>query len=176
MNYTLRGLLVVGTVGVVSLVGLVPLVQDARGSGGEASRIPALANKAWQSECGSCHVAFPPSLLPKGSWKMLMSSLDRHFGENATLDEATAAEILGFLETNAADSGGSRLGAKVMSRIPSGELPLRITETAWFKREHREVPAAAWQRKAVGSPANCAACHKGAEKGLFDEYDIRIPK
>ena len=29
---------------------------------------------------------------------------------------------------------------------------------------------------AVGSPANCGACHPQAAQGQFDEHDVRIPR
>jgi hypothetical protein len=38
------------------------------------------------------------------------------------------------------------------------------------------MSAAVWQRKAIGSAANCAACHPGAAQGRFSEHDVRIPK
>jgi nitrate/TMAO reductase-like tetraheme cytochrome c subunit len=56
------------------------------------------------------------------------------------------------------------------------EAPLRITETRWFVKKHDEVPRTTWTRKSVGSAANCAACHRQAEKGLFDEDTVSIPK
>ena len=52
----------------------------------------------------------------------------------------------------------------------------RITRSAWFVREHDEVPASTWQRADVRSPANCSACHRQADQGLYDEHDIRIPR
>jgi hypothetical protein len=105
-----------------------------------------------------------------------MGGLEQHFGENASLDPATQADILRFLEANAADSGRSRMGDKVMQRMGTKATPLRITETTWFVRKHDEVPRATWSRKAVGSAANCAACHRQAEQGVFDEDAVRIPK
>jgi hypothetical protein len=41
----------------------------------------------------------------------------------------------------------------------------RITRSAWFIRKHDEVPAAAWQRPAIRSAANCGACHPKADQG-----------
>jgi len=41
----------------------------------------------------------------------VMGGLDQHFGENASLDPATQADILKFLEANAADAGPSKMGA-----------------------------------------------------------------
>jgi diheme cytochrome c len=177
MGYGLRGFLVVSGVTVASLLffGLPsgPAWGDRDGEHGEAreagkrtSRLPAQVNAAWKQECGSCHVAYPPGLLPQLSWRQIMAGLDRHFGENATLPPQTLAEISAFLEKNAADAGRS---------APGGAAPLRISETAWFKREHGEIGASVWKRQAVGSPANCAACHRQAEQGVFNEHGVKIP-
>jgi hypothetical protein len=121
---------------------------------------------AYKAECGSCHVAFPPRLLPAESWRAMMSGLDKHFGSDASLDAAAAAEIGTFLEKNA---GSNRHGT-------SGKPLLRITETRWFVREHDEVSAATWKNPKVKSAANCAACHTQAESGNYNEHGIRIPK
>jgi hypothetical protein len=175
MNYLLRGIGVLTTVGVVGLLAFSLPSGEARGDGG-GNTLPQLKNKNWQQECASCHIAYAPAFLPKASWRRMMGGLERHFGENASLDPATQADILRFLEANAADSGTSRMGSKVMQRMAANEVPLRITDTRWFVRKHDEVARATWSRKSVGSAANCAACHQQAEKGVFDEHDIRIPK
>jgi nitrate/TMAO reductase-like tetraheme cytochrome c subunit len=125
---------------------------------------PFAKNKVWQSECGECHVAYPPGMLPAASWRVLMSGLNKHFGSDASLDKATAREISDFLEKNA----GRR-------RHESTPL-LRITETRWFIHEHDEIAERTWKNPRIKSPANCAACHPGAESGNFNEHNIRIPK
>jgi hypothetical protein len=177
MNYLLRGIGVLAVVGTVSLLAfsLPSPSGEARGDGGD-DRMPKLTHKNWQQECASCHLAYSPALLPRASWRRVMGGLDQHFGDNASLDPATQADILRFLEANAADSGNSRIGNKVMQRMGANEAPLRITETRWFVRKHDEVARATWSRKSVGSAANCAACHRQAEKGVFDEDAVRIPK
>jgi len=112
-------------------------------------RLPA--SPAYRSECGSCHVPYPPQLLPAASWRALMARLERHFGSDASLDAATAAEIGRYLERHA----GRRAA-------PAGAEP-RITGTRWFRNEHRnEIPAGK-------NPADCGACHAGAEKGAYDD-------
>ncbi len=128
-------------------------------------RVPTANNANWKTECGACHVAFPPRLLPAESWKAMMSGLDKHFGTDASLDAATTKEIGTFLEHY---SGGKANTA--------GKPVLRITETRWFMREHGEVSSATWKNPKVKSPANCAACHLGAERGDYSEHRIRIPK
>jgi hypothetical protein len=175
MNYLLRGIGVLATVGTISLLAFsLPSGGAARADGGGDDLMPRLTHPAWQQEC--CHLAYSPALLPRASWQRLMRGLEKHFGENASLDPATQADILRFLETNAADSGTSRMGNKVMQRMGANEAPLRITETRWFVRKHDEVPRATWSRKSVGSAANCTACHQQAEKGVFSEDAVRIPK
>ena len=177
MNYVLRGIGVLATVGTLSLLAFsLTSGGEARGDGGGDDLMPRLTHKAWQQECASCHLAYSPALLPRVSWQRMMGGLEQHFGENASLDPATQADILRFLEANAADSGRSRIGDKVMQRMDKNAAPLRITETRWFVKKHDEVPRATWARKSVGSAANCAACHRQAEKGVFDEDTVRIPK
>jgi mono/diheme cytochrome c family protein len=130
------------------------------------SRPPAAANKTYQAECGSCHIAYPPGLLPAPAWRRMLAGLNKHFGTDAGVDARAAAEIGAFLESNAAE--GKKRGGD------SGVL--RITETPWFTRKHREVPAPAWKNTRVLSPANCSACHAGAERGDFNEHAVRIPR
>ena len=128
--------------------------------------MPAQVNAKWQQECASCHMAFPPGLLPAASWRKMMSGLDKHFGVDASLTPAETTEITNFLVKNESN------------RWSANTAPLRITESAWFKAKHneREVAPAVWKRASIKSPSNCAACHAGADKGNFDEHSIKIPK
>ncbi len=128
-------------------------------------RIAAASNQTWKAECGSCHVAYPPSLLPADSWHVLMSGLDKHFGVDASVDAKTAAEIDSFLQRNAGRNRGT-----------SAKPILRITETAWFRHEHDEVGASVWKNPKVKTASNCAACHTGAEQGNYSERGIRLPR
>lgn len=103
---------------------------------------------AYAAECGSCHVAYPPQLLSAPSWRQVMAGLDKHFGSDASLEPALAMEIGQFLAEHAGRRGGTEL---------------RVTETRWFRKEHRnEIPAGK-------NPADCAACHRGAEKGIYED-------
>ena len=122
----------------------------------------------YQQECSACHIAYPPGLLPAVSWQRLMGGLNRHFGSDASLDPADLRDISAWLQTQAGTYRRSQ-------EAPPQD---RITQSAWFLREHnsREIPAAVWKRPAVGSPANCAACHTQAAQGSFKEREIRIPK
>ena len=92
--------------------------------------MPRQALPRYAQECAACHMAYPPGLLPAASWHRIMGRLERHFGSEASLDEASVREI----------------GAEV------------------------------WRRPGVKSPANCLACHGGAERGDFEDDRVRIPK
>jgi hypothetical protein len=126
-------------------------------------------NTLYAEECGSCHLAYPPALLPAQAWRQVMSGLSDHFGENAELAAEDAMAITDYLETHA---GGSRLARSV----PAGQAPLRITGLPRFKHEHDELPASVVAGNAqVKSFSNCDACHTRAAQGSFREREIRIP-
>lgn len=124
---------------------------------------------AYQQECSSCHLAYPPRMLPAASWQRLMDNLPRHFGTDASLDAATVSQISLWLQGQATIDAKARRNA-----TPPPED--RITRSAWFLHEHDEVAAATWQRPSVKSRSNCAACHSRAEQGDFSERNIRIPR
>lgn len=128
--------------------------------------LPAQTNAKWKQECGSCHMAFAPGLLPAESWRKVMSGLDKHFGADASLTAQESKEITDFLVKYASN------------RWSASSAPLRITEAAWFQRKHdgHEISPAVWKRASVKSRANCVACHAEADKGDFNEHRVSIPK
>lgn len=127
----------------------------------------AVMPPSWQTECAECHLAYPAKLLPASGWREIMGNLGQHFGTDASLDAATIAEILPFLEQNA--------GSERKYAAAAGKSALRITETRWFVHEHYdELSPEVWKR--VSSPANCVACHTTAEQGNYDEDFIKIPR
>ncbi|MCV2362999.1 diheme cytochrome c [Paucibacter sp. DJ1R-11] len=133
----------------------------------EGRRLSVPLLPAYQQECAACHIAYPPGLLPAASWQRISQNLAKHYGSDASLDPATVAQLSQWLTAHAG-SGGKRA-----REAPPED---RITRSAWFIREHDEVPAATWKRASIKSAANCAACHGGAEQGDFNEHRIRIPK
>jgi cytochrome c553 len=139
--------------------------EETEGGSGRSTAV-SRATPEWQrysAECGSCHLAFPPSMLPARSWRALLGGLNDHFGQNAELDQATSAKLRTFLEANA-------------GRDVAGPTPLRITSLPWWQHEHHKVSAAVYQRPSITTPANCAACHQGANQGAFGEHQVKIPR
>jgi hypothetical protein len=160
MNLLRMFALVVLLGGVVSFAQAEDDDDDEREHGSRA----VVSNAKWQAECGSCHVAFPPRMLPAVSWREMIAGLDKHFGTDASLDAPTAKEIGTFLEQN----------ASTRKQEPTAKPVLRISELRWFVREHRKVSESTW--KLVKSPANCSACHTKADSGDYRERNIRMPK
>lgn len=150
-----------------ALVAAATLPRPARADESRVAAVPLLP--AYKQECAACHVAYPPGLLPAASWQRLMTNLPRHFGTDASVDAATLKDLSAWLTANAGTS-------KRVRRDPTPPPDDRITRSAWFQREHREVSAATWKLAAVKSPSNCAACHTRADQGAFNEHDIRIPR
>jgi hypothetical protein len=129
----------------------------------------------YQEECGECHFAYQPGLLPAASWQRIMDGLADHFDENAELDQETAGELRAYLVANAADRVGTGRSPGI-ARSLQGTAPLRFTETTYFRRQHHEIPARAVQgNPEVGSFSHCDACHRGATEGSYDEHSVRIP-
>lgn len=139
-----------------------------------ARGVPAMSpDRAWASECGSCHEAFHPSLLPRASWAAIMAGLDDHFGEDASLPPAAAAEIGAFLQTYAAEAWDTK-AARLLSTVAPAD-PLRITAAPFWIRRHRRIDPALFAAAPVKAKSNCTACHRDAATGRFDPQAILLP-
>ncbi len=133
-------------------------------------------NPIYEEECGSCHFPFQPGFLPAESWQEIMDTLDDHFGENAELGDERRQQITEFLLANAAGRVNGEIPGKVMWSLRYTPNPKRITETAFFRHEHHEIPP--WilqQQERQLSFANCDSCHTRARQGSYREREIRIP-
>ena len=120
---------------------------------------------AYTQECAACHTAYPPSLLPGRSWQRIMTGLDKHYGTDASLDAATVQQLSTWLKVNAGTN----------KRVTEEPPQDRITRSAWFERQHRKVEPTVWKHASVKSAANCAACHTAADKGDFNDNQLRFP-
>lgn len=144
-----------------------------RGTGG--SEVAVVDNALYQQECGACHLAYQPGLLPARSWQRVMAGLDDHFGDNAELDAADAAALSAWLQAHAADRADGHRSRAIAASIPPDEAPLRISSSRYFLRQHDEIPARlVGGNPEVGSFSACQSCHVGAERGRFDDDDVRI--
>lgn len=128
---------------------------------GDLDRVPPVTDPLTKKECGSCHMAFQPAFLPAPAWVAILDNLANHYGEDASLPAATVAAIKDY---HLANAGRSR---KLDMTVASGELP-RITTQRWWEKKHRKV-AGNYSRPEIKSKANCAACHRNAERGDYED-------
>src|ERR1044071_4690054 len=79
------------------------MVPDAHAGGKLPRDVGPNNNATYEKECGSCHFACQPGWLPDRSWRALMGSLDKHFGESIKLAPAKQEELLRHLIDHSAD-------------------------------------------------------------------------
>lgn len=101
-----------------------------------------------EQECGECHYYYSEKFMPAYSWKRIMDTLDNHFGEDASLDEATAQRILSHLSQ----------GQSTATPPHIKHVPIRVTNMTWWRRAHgtKFIEKAAQDKITL---SNCANCH-----------------
>jgi hypothetical protein len=145
---------------------------------GRHKGVEPVHDATFEEECGACHFAYQPGLLPRRSWARIMApdALEDHFGDDASLEEPARAKIAAFLEAHAADDSGYKRSIKVRRSIPKDQAPLRITEVPYIRRKHADLGKERVQdNPKVKSLANCDACHRKAAEGVYDDDTVSIP-
>ena len=132
-------------------------------------------NQTYTENCGACHFAYQPGLLPSGSWDKILNSLTEHFGEDINLDPESKKIIAKYLKANSADHSSAALSAKIMKCI-GNQIPQRITEIPYIQKRHEEISSNVLKRESIGSLSNCSACHQTAAKGSYNEDSVKVPK
>lgn len=150
--------------------------DESRSKRGRGVDVAPVADARYAKECGGCHFAYQPGLLPARSWQKLMSSLSDHFGDNAELSKEDVAAIAEYLMANAADRVDYKRSVRIAKSLSDQETPLRITKMAYIAQKHREIPARfIAENPRVKSLGNCPACHRRADTGSYDEEEVKIP-
>lgn len=185
-----KPILTLFAVGLLSLgtVGLAFADDDEEGEEGERessgwmeSRTPLapIVNATYSQECGSCHMAYQPGLLPPQAWAQIMepAALANHYGDDASLTDELRTEISTFLGVNTLNlAQQSNPYAQDPANPTAGQGLPRITETPDFKRKHDEIPVRLIKdNPKVGSLSQCNACHRQAAEGDYNERQINIP-
>jgi len=134
-----------------------------------------LNNLAYTENCGACHFAYQPGLLPSDSWDKILNGLADHFGEDIDLDPESKKIIVKYLKANAANYSSAKLSAKIMRSL-GHQTPLKITLVPYIQRKHHEIQLNVFKRESIGSQSNCLACHTTSEKGVYDDDNVTIPR
>lgn len=134
---------------------------------GEQIIFPPVTDAETRGYCGSCHMAYQASMLPAGSWRLIMDGLDDHFDDKVKLKPETIKHITNYHVVNAGDGyAAGKAGQIALKGLRKDATPLRITDTPYFKQEHNFLEnriLGDW----VGSAANCPVCHVGAWVGDY---------
>ncbi|MEO5751343.1 MAG: cytochrome b/b6 domain-containing protein [Usitatibacter sp.] len=130
------------------------------------------ATQPWSKECGSCHLAYPPGLLPTRSWVRMLEEQDKHFAEDLGLSAAAVAKLTQAANTPAAAWGPWAISASA----PTSQAPQRITELDRWRAIHHRVPDERFKAKGVAGKHDCSACHRDAASGIFHPRMIQTAK
>ncbi len=139
-------------------------VLAVRGTG-TAGAQPAAAPPAqsgaqlYAAQCSTCHMAYPPWLLPARSWRAIIGNLTNHFGEDASLSKGQTASVLAFAVGNAADSPSG--DSRILDGLAPNATPLKITDLPVWRAIHREMLTSGQMTLGTGphAAANCGQCH-----------------
>lgn len=132
----------------------------------------AKPDTAWSRECGGCHLAYPPSLLPARSWARMLEEQSSHFGEDLSLAQPTLRELGAAA---AAAPVASWAAWKLAGSAPAQDAPQRITELAAWREAHAELPETAFRAPVSLGRHDCEACHVDAASGIFAPRMIQKP-
>lgn len=133
------------------------------------------SDPVWQEECGACHLAYHPSLLPARSWKLILANQADHFGEDLALEAEVIRRLMDYALGNAAETTPTEASWKILRSIDPNTTPRRITQTGYWQAKHRDLGDALWRQPQINGRANCDACHLDAERGTFADAAMRIP-
>jgi cytochrome c553 len=139
----------------------------------------AVRDPVYLKECGTCHFAYSPGLLPARSWVLHLDRMatGKHFGESVQLPPATRAQIQEYLTRNAADVSPYEGSKTFMEGVKASQTPYRLTGVRLFKEMHTVIHEviATKNKVKVRSITNCNACHRKADEGSFGNDELYIP-
>ena len=133
-------------------------------------------NQLYIKECGSCHFAYQPGLLPSSSWNKIMSNLGNHYNNDASISATNLQTLTKYLNDNSAEKNMEyKRSNRIVSSLASGQIPDSISTTPYIIKKHSEIRKNLITQPEVKGLFNCIACHKTADKGNYGERDINIP-
>jgi len=151
---------------------LAPRDVERRASASAAAKA-AQQRAPWTKDCGECHLAYSPALLPYRSWQRTLDEQDRHFGEDLGLSAAAVERLLAFARGVQAPSWHAW---KLAQSVPPTDIPLEISATPHFRAAHADLPESAFKPPVSAGKHECDACHRDAASGIFHPRMIQIPK
>ncbi len=145
-------------------IGLLALAQVLAAAPAAAEGVAfQIADPVYRSECGSCHIAYPPRLLGADGWHEIFADLHHHFGVYLDLPPGVVQHLAGYTASQAGPL-----------RLDPGTRP-RLTLTRWFVTTHRAVQDITTADHGPSRAPNCPACHRRADNGDYTGGSLRVP-
>lgn len=135
---------------------------------------PSTLDPVFDEQCGSCHLAYSPSLAPASTWQGILADLKHHFTADATLTPEMVQHLRVYLDDNDATHWDTLPSHLFRTPAPNGSL--RITDTPGWRRVHRHIPDRVFASKPVRRKSACEACHADAASALFAPQSIAVPE
>jgi cytochrome b len=139
----------------------------------EAAAKATLKTQAWFKECGSCHLAYSPAMLPFASWQRTLDEQEKHFGEDLGLG---AEAVRTLLEHAKATPAPSWAAWKLAASVPKGEAPLEVSVTPFWREAHSSLHDSDFKPPRSAGRHDCEACHQDAASGIFHPRMIHMAK
>jgi len=126
-------------------------------------------------ECSSCHLLYPPFLLPSKSWSTMMDGLENHFGDDASLEYADMRSIKNYLLSHSANNSTKESAFYILQSLKNNST-ITITKTPYWIKRHKNIDIKIFKNEEVSKKSNCKSCHENFENGLINDKDIKVPK
>jgi cytochrome b len=139
-----------------------------------ASSANASMAAAWRGECGSCHLAYPPELLPRRSWLRMLETQQSHFGEDLGLSTKTRDALSAIVRAEGARPHWA--GSMIQASVVEGDAPQRISETRFWRERHGHLDPRRFSVAPVSGRHDCEACHADAASAIFSPRMIHLPE
>lgn len=127
----------------------------------------------YKKECGSCHIAYVPYLLPQNAWQKIMGDLENHFGDDASLQKHDEKQIFSFLSKHSLEYFDTKFRSKIKKEDRDKII---ISEHVFYQKAHEKISHKVFKSKEIKSKANCQNCHSDAEEGTFQKNKINFSK
>ncbi|KIM11376.1 MAG: hypothetical protein KU37_07035 [Sulfuricurvum sp. PC08-66] len=107
--------------------------------------------------CVECHIYYPPTMLPRDEWRAMMTNLEEHYGDDASVEEDSQAAMLAEYEAMTIDR----------VRFKEGRFNTSVTTTDYWKKEHKAFDEAYFKRHDL-KKTQCQKCHIHIEENSYN--------
>ncbi len=144
---------------------------------GSMNGFAPVTDDRYRKECGSCHIAYSPGLLPARAWERILDGLNKHFGESVALRPDARTAISKYLVENSMDHSPYEGSKALLEKIPESYTPTRIMMMPYLAYVHTAVREGMAKNGNIQVKrfANCTQCHTEAESGSFAYTELFIP-